>query len=237
MQLFYSAQIGSDSPTYTFPREESKHIIRVLRKQEGDLIHLTDGCGFLYTCTITNANPNKCTVQIKERVYHEPMPYSLHIAVAPTKNNDRFEWFLEKATEIGITEITPLLCDHSERKTIKEERFSKIVQSAMKQSLQMHLPKLHPLTSFSTFIAQLEEKKATKYIAHCDDGSKISLQGSLASHNEVIILIGPEGDFSEKEILIALENKYIALTLGKNRLRTETAALTACQLISFLNEQ
>ncbi|MFT5752171.1 MAG: 16S rRNA (uracil1498-N3)-methyltransferase [Flavobacteriales bacterium] len=237
MQLFYSAEIGIDNPTYTFSREESKHIIRVLRKKEEDVVHITDGRGYLYTCTIISANPNKCTVQITDSLFHEPMPYKLHMAVAPTKNNDRFEWFLEKATEIGITEITPLLCDHSERKNIKEERLSKIVQSAMKQSLQMHLPKLHPLTTYASFISQLEEKTATKYIAHCEDGVKISLQQSLSLHNEVVILIGPEGDFSEKEILIALENKYIALTLGKNRLRTETAALTACQLLSFLNEQ
>lgn len=237
MQLFYSAEIGPENPTYTFPREESKHIVKVLRKKEDDLIHLTDGRGFLYSCKIITANPNKCTVHISDSLYHEPMSYKLHIAVAPTKNNDRFEWFLEKATEIGITEITPLLCDHSERKTIKEERLSKIVQSAMKQSLQMHLPKLHPLTTFSSFISQLEGNNASKYIAHCEDGNKISLQSSLAPHNDVVILIGPEGDFSEKEILIALENKYIAVTLGKNRLRTETAALTACQLLSFLNEQ
>lgn len=237
MQLFYSSEIGLDNPAYTFPREESKHIIRVLRKKEGDIVHITDGRGYLYTCIIINDNPNKCTVQIRDSVFHEPMEYSLHVAVAPTKNNDRFEWFLEKATEIGITEITPLLCDHSERKTVKEERLSKIVQSAMKQSLQMHLPTLHPLTTFSEFITQLEEINAAKYIAHCEDGKKISLQKSLVPQNDVVILIGPEGDFSKKEILIALENKYIALTLGKNRLRTETAALTACQLVSFLNEQ
>ena len=143
MQLFYSPNISSTTQEFTFSREESKHIVRVLRKKEGDVVHITDGLGYRYDGIITAANHNKCAVNITTSSYQESMPYKLHMAVAPTKNTDRFEWFLEKATEIGISEITPILCDHSERKVIKQERLEKIIQSAMKQSLQTHLPKLN----------------------------------------------------------------------------------------------
>lgn len=237
MQLFYSPHISSNQQEFTFSREESKHIVRVLRKKEGDMVHISDGLGYRYDGVITHANHNKCAIKIIGSTYSQPMPYKLHMAVAPTKNTDRFEWFLEKATEIGISEITPILCDHSERKVIKQERLEKIIQSAMKQSLQTHLPKLNKLITFEQFVAQLEEFDGLKCIAHCEDDAKKSFKNLGVAVNDVVILIGPEGDFSKKEISIALENKYLAITLGKNRLRTETAALTACQWVSFLNEQ
>ncbi|RMB60966.1 16S rRNA (uracil(1498)-N(3))-methyltransferase [Dokdonia sinensis] len=234
MQLFYNSDIELLTKTYSFPRDESKHIVRVLRKQEGDTLHITNGKGYIFKGTITAAGQNKCIIEIKSFEQQAPLPYYLHLAVAPTKSNDRFEWFLEKATEIGISEITPLLCDHSERKVIKQERFEKIIQSAMKQSLQAHLPKLNPLASFKDFIndASCEHK----FIAHCEPTKKNKLSHSAALKKKVLVLIGPEGDFSPEEISSAAENKYIAVTLGSQRLRTETAAITACQLISFLND-
>jgi len=234
MQLFYSEQLTKDTATYTFPREESKHIVKVLRKRLEDTIYITNGKGFLFTSQIINDNPNRCMVAIKEQKFHKPTPYTLHIAIAPTKLNDRFEWFLEKATEIGISEITPLLCDHSERKTIKWERYNKILQSALKQSLQYHLPLLHPLTSFKDFLEQTHDIKSAKCIAHCEKGHKKTLNTDLLEQNHITILIGPEGDFSLHEIKSAITQQYQEITLGTTRLRTETAGLLACCSIAFL---
>ncbi|WP_396596464.1 16S rRNA (uracil(1498)-N(3))-methyltransferase [Dokdonia sp. R86516] len=234
MQLFYSETLTTDSDTYTLPKDESKHVIRVLRKKTGDAIQLTNGKGYLFNAIVAEENPNKCRLQIENYSYQEPRDYKLHLAVAPTKLNDRFEWFLEKATEIGITEITPLLCDHSERKVIKEERFIKIIQSAMKQSLHYHLPKLHPLTQFSEFVKH--ERMDKTFIAHCEDLKKESLKDYLKPHESYTILIGPEGDFSTKEIELALKEGITPVSLGKSRLRTETAAVVACHSVAFVNE-
>ncbi|MFT5892575.1 MAG: 16S rRNA (uracil1498-N3)-methyltransferase, partial [Dokdonia sp.] len=165
----------------------------------------------------------------------EPVPYKLHIAIAPTKLNDRFEWFLEKSTEIGITEITPIICDHSERKQIKEERFKKIVQSAMKQSLQAHLPVLHPMTTLKDFIAS-QPQAHLSCIAHCEEGEKSPLTKELTAAKDILILIGPEGDFSSQEITQAVSKGYKEITLGNSRLRTETAGIVACHSIAFLHQ-
>ena len=235
MQLFYSEAISEDSDTYTFPREESKHIIRVLRKQTGDSVAITNGKGFLFKGEIIDSNPNKCTIQLRSASFQEPIPYKLHIAIAPTKLNDRFEWFLEKSTEIGITEITPIICDHSERKQIKEERFKKIVQSAMKQSLQTHLPILHPMTTFKDFIAS-QPKASISCIAHCEEGKKSPLTKELTAAKDILILIGPEGDFSSQEITQAVNLGCKEITLGNSRLRTETAGIVACHSIAFLHQ-
>ena len=233
MQLFYSEQLTEETENYTFPREESKHIIKVLRKRQGDSIYITNGKGFLFTSQIINDNPNKCTVAITEQEYHKPRSYNLHIAIAPTKLNDRFEWFLEKATEIGITEITPLLCDHSERKTIKWERYNKILQSALKQSLQYHLPILNPLTSFKDFLEKADSSNTLKCIAHCEEGKKETINATFLDKNHITILIGPEGDFSSQEIKNAIAQEYQEITLGTTRLRTETAGLLACCSVAF----
>ena len=158
----------------------------------------------------------------------------MHLAVSPTKMNDRYEWFLEKATEIGITEITPLLCDHSERKQIKTDRFDKILLSAMKQSNQYFLPKLNEPMAFKEFIKL--KREGLSLIAHCEETNKKSLKNTLKPNQNVTILIGPEGDFSSKEIQTALENQYIPVTLGNTRLRTETAAIVACHSVAFINE-
>ncbi len=236
MQLFYSSTITPESNTYTLPRDESKHVIRVLRKRIGDIINLTDGKGYLYTSEIEDSNPNKCKLSILSATYQEPRGYELHIAIAPTKLNDRFEWFLEKATEIGVTEFTPLLCDHSERKSIKTERFEKIIQSAMKQSLHYHLPKLNKLTTFSEFLNE-NSGKNDLFIAHCEDGRKELFQKRIVAGKKITILIGPEGDFSNKEIRTALENKLLPISLGDSRLRTETAGIVACHTVALVNQK
>ena len=235
MQLFYNSEIDKNTKEITFNNVESRHIVKVLRKKEEDQIFITNGKGELFDCKITSANHKRCIVSVINREEKkQPRDYYLHIAISPLKNNDRLEWFLEKATEIGIDEITPILCDHSEKKFIKSERLKKIILSATKQSLKFHLPKLNPLISYSEFLKK--EHKNTVYIAHCDEGIKDFLQNHIEPKESVTILIGPEGDFSSKEIANGIKSGFIPITLGKNRLRTETAALVAVQNISFINQ-
>jgi 16S rRNA (uracil1498-N3)-methyltransferase len=234
MQLFYNSSIIETNTSFVFDKEESKHIIKVLRKKEGDILFVTNGLGILFKTEIALASDNKCTVKILSFEKQEAPKYHLHLAVAPTKMNERYEWFLEKATEIGIQEITPILCDHSERKVIKTDRFQKILESAMKQSLHYYLPQLNEPIPFKDFLKK--EFKGQKFIAHCEDTDKKSLKNELKSNENVTILIGPEGDFSVKEIQLALENNFIPVSLGKTRLRTETAAVIACHSVVFKNE-
>lgn len=234
MQLFYTPDINSSLQDFSFDKEESKHIVKVLRKKEGDILHVTNGSGELFHTEIILASDKKCTVKITQTETQHPTSFYLHLAVAPTKMNDRFEWFLEKATEIGVHEITPIICDHSERKVIKTERFDKIIQSAMKQSLQFYLPKLNEPILFKDFINQ--EHKGNLCIAHCEETDKKLLKDVVKPNEAFTILIGPEGDFSEKEIEQALKNNYIPVSLGNTRLRTETAAVVACHSVVFANE-
>ena len=234
MQLFYNPDINSDSNGFSFDKEESKHIVKVLRKKEGDILHVTNGLGCLFSTEIILASDRKCSVKIVETKTAEKADYYIHLAVAPTKMNDRFEWFLEKATEMGIHEITPIICDHSERKVIKTERFDKIIQSAMKQSLQFFLPKLNEPISFKDFINQ--KHNGNLCIAHCEETNKKLLKDIIKPKEKYTILIGPEGDFSEKEIQSALSNNYIPVSLGNTRLRTETAAVVACHSVDFINQ-
>ncbi|WP_028374635.1 16S rRNA (uracil(1498)-N(3))-methyltransferase [Leeuwenhoekiella sp. MAR_2009_132] len=236
MQLFYNPDIAAEATQATFPKDESKHIVKVLRKKAGDLLDITNGSGNFFKAEITTASPSGCIVKIIEVTTQNPLPYELHMAVAPTKLNDRFEWFLEKATEIGITEITPIICDHSERKVIKEDRYERILQSAMKQSLKAYIPKLNPAISFSEFIALTTNYVGVKYIAHCEETSKFSLKQKLQKGGSNLILIGPEGDFSTSEIENALETGFIPVMLGESRLRTETAAVVAVHSVAFVNE-
>jgi len=235
MQLFYNPEISETAENFFFDREESKHIIKVLRKKEGDNLFVTNGLGYVFKTEIILASDTKCQVKIISSEKSERLKYKLHLAVAPTKMNDRFEWFLEKATELGVTEITPIICDHSERKIIKTDRFDKIILSAMKQSLQSYLPKLNDPIAFKDFI-KLQKPEGLNLIAHCEETDKKSLKNVLKPNENVTILIGPEGDFSEKEINLALENNYIPVTLGNTRLRTETAAVIACHSVVFTNE-
>lgn len=234
MQLFYNPDLTQDYPDFSFSREESKHIVRVLRKKEGDTLRITNGKGWLFTAHIIIANPNNCKVRVIDKELQARRPYKVHLVVAPTKMNDRYEWFLEKATEIGVDTITPIICENSERKTIKKVRFNKIIQSAMKQSLQCYLPKLNDACSFMEFMEQDHDWQ--KFIAHCEDSDRKSFKSQLKTNQDVTILIGPEGDFSVKEITTALDNNYIPVTLGETRLRTETAAIVACHTISLVNE-
>ena len=234
MQLFYNSEINITLKEFSFDKEESKHIVKVLRKTEGDTLHVTNGLGDLFLTEIILASEKKCTVRIVTTETSPPTDFYIHIAVAPTKMNDRLEWFLEKATEMGIHEITPIICDRSERKIIKNERFDKIILSAMKQSLQSFLPKLNEPISFKDFINQQHDGNLC--IAHCLETEKKLLKNTIKSKEKYTILIGPEGDFSEKEIQLALTNNYIPVSLGNTRLRTETAAIVACHSVVFVNE-
>lgn len=223
MHIFYDPHIKSEERFHSLTEEESKHACRVLRLKQTDKIMLLDGNGSEYTTQITDANPKKCKVEIIAKRIQEIPSFDIHIAIAPTKNNDRIEWFLEKSTEIGITEITLLLCANNERKHTKEERFEKILISAMKQSKRLFLPKLNTLTSFKDFIS----RNPKGLIAHCYEREKSSIYESFINHN-CPILIGPEGDFTLQEVELALQSGYKTITLGENRLRTETAGLYAC---------
>ncbi|UJH66984.1 16S rRNA (uracil(1498)-N(3))-methyltransferase [Allomuricauda sp. SCSIO 65647] len=233
MQLFYDPSLDNSSKQFDFSPEESRHIIKVLRKREGDIVKITNGKGYLFEAKIVQADQKKCRAQLVFEEKTVQRLHTLHMVVAPTKMNDRYEWFLEKATEIGVNEITPVLCEHSERKIIKPERLQKVLQSAMKQSLQTYLPKLNPLTDFKTFMAQ--NQNGLKFIAHCAEGEKMELKRRVSADKDVTILIGPEGDFSSAEINLAQKNGYVPISLGRNRLRTETAAIVACTTVAMVN--
>lgn len=234
MQLFYNPNISETTSEFSFDKEESRHIVKVLRKSVGDTLNITNGKGYLFTAKITIPDIKKCMVNIVSKTLQPKREYSLHLAVAPTKMNDRYEWFLEKATEIGIDTITPIICDHSERKVIKTERFERILQSAMKQSLSSYVPTLNDAITFKDFITQ--DFTGDLYIAHCEETNRKSLKQQLKPKADITILIGPEGDFSVKEIETALQNNFIPVTLGETRLRTETAAIVACHSVAFVNE-
>jgi len=234
MQLFYNSDIKSTDTIFQFDKEESKHIIKVLRKRGGDIIHITNGKGYLFHSEITLESEKKCEVKIIKIDAFEARKYNLHIAIAPTKMNDRLEWFLEKATEIGIDEISLILCDHSERKTFKIDRAEKIIQAAMKQSNQFYLPKINEPISFSDFISK--ETNSLNFIAHCEEDKKDLFKNGIQANQNILVLIGPEGDFSPKEIALALKNNFIPVSLGNTRLRTETAGIVACHTVALINE-
>lgn len=235
MQLFYNSTIDKNTLQITFDKIESRHIVKVLRKKEGDAIYITNGKGQVFNCKITIANDKKCLVSILGKEEKKQFKdYYLHVAIAPTKNNDRLEWFIEKATEIGIDEITPIICQNSERKIIKKERLEKIIVAAMKQSLKFYLPKLNEAVSFSEFLKK--KQKGDIYIAHCEESEKKHLKSVIKPKDSVTILVGPEGDFTVTEISESIAKNHIPITLGINRLRTETAALVAVQNISFINQ-
>ena len=232
MHVFYTPDINSNK--YTLNEEESKHCSKVLRLGVGDVVHLIDGKGGLYKAEIFEAHKKHVQlVVIEEQKEFGKRNHHLHIAIAPTKNIDRLEWFLEKATEIGIDEITPIICDRSERKIIKEERLEKVITSAVKQSLTAYHPKLNPAISFADFVKNNNE--SAKFIAHCMDGEKSYINQITHPNQSYLILIGPEGDFSPAELSSALLNGFKPVTLGNTRLRTETAALAACFEVNYMN--
>jgi 16S rRNA (uracil1498-N3)-methyltransferase len=235
MHLFYTPDITSD--IYTLSEEESKHAVRVLRLKTGDHIQLIDGSGGFYEAEIIDDHQKRCTVKIiSKQTGFGKRNWKLHIAIAPTKNNDRMEWFIEKATEIGIEEITPLDCDKSERTVIKTERFNKVAISAIKQSLKAYLPVINELTEFKKFIATTSGFSGEKFIAHCHSREALPhIKTVYTPQQNTLILIGPEGDFSTEEVKLATENGFKEISLGQSRLRTETAALYACVTINMLN--
>ncbi len=234
MLLFYNPAIHPDDKSIRFDKKESRHIIKVLRKVNGDKLHVTNGKGFLFDAEIIRDNPNQCVAEIKTHSFEEPLAYRLHLAIAPTKRNDRFEWFLEKATEMGITEITPIICAHSERRQLKLKRFQRIIQSAMKQSLRYHLPQLNEPVQFSQLLNNKFDGQ--QFIAHCEKEEKRPLKDLANPGLSTHILIGPEGDFSTSEIQQALTAGFEPVSLGTHRLRTETAGIAACHTISLLNQ-
>ena len=224
MYLFYTPNIQTSR---CLSEEESGHCVRVLRYTRGDEILLTDGRGMTYTARITNPHPKHCEFEvIASEQQVRSHSFHLHLAVAPPKNIERFEWMVEKCTEIGVDEITPLLCRFSERKQLRTDRLEKIILSAAKQSLMAYLPKLNELTDFDTLVRNVAEQD--KFIAHCYKKDKRVLRDEIKTGRDAIILIGPEGDFSEQEIQHALSAGFVPVSLGDSRLRTETAGVVAC---------
>jgi len=232
MYTFYIQNIQENIAS--LDETDSRHCIQVLRMKHGNRVNLIDGKGGFYEGIICSSGSRTVSVRLirTERNYGK-RNYFLHIAIAPTKNIDRFEWFIEKSAEIGIDEITPLLCHRSERKKIRNDRLEKILISAIKQSVNAYLPVLNPMAEFNSFISACREKN--KYIAHCKGDQKQWLIHAKKYDRKFVVLIGPEGDFSDEEIILAENNNYIPVSLGRNRLRTETAGVVACQIISDLN--
>ena len=233
MHLFYTPDIHAD--TYTLSEEESRHCTRVLRLQQGDTVYLVDGVGGLYTAVIQEANQKKCKLQVIDRQQdYNKLPYVSHIAVAPTKNLDRIEWFVEKAVEIGVSEISFLLCEHSERRQLRLDRLEKIAVSAMKQSQKGYLPLLHDLVPYQKFVKRCLPEQT--FIAHLESDATLSIKDYYKAGKPHCILIGPEGDFSSQEIEAAYQAGIRPVTLGNSRLRTETAALVACHTLHVLHD-
>ncbi|HPG73327.1 MAG TPA: 16S rRNA (uracil(1498)-N(3))-methyltransferase [Bacteroidales bacterium] len=233
MQLFYSNNITIDN-TGSLQTTESLHCIRVLRHKTGDMIYVTDGKGKLFHAQITDYKPGECKFQIiSQHTGSGKRNYYNHIAIAPTKNIDRMEWFVEKAVEIGIDEISFLKCRYSERKHINIDRITRIAESAMKQSLNTYLPKINELSDYSNFITHYHSK--AKCIAICSETPVSYVTDIITAKEQSLVLIGPEGDFSNEEIQLALSHQYKPVSLGHNRLRTETAGIVTCQILASLN--
>jgi 16S rRNA (uracil1498-N3)-methyltransferase len=234
MQLFYAPEITSEK-IYLLPEEESSHCIAVLRYKEGQDITITDGKGSIFFAVIVRMAKKQVTVEIKEaQKISNPRSYHLHIAIAPTKNIERFEWFLEKTTEIGIDEITPLITENSERRVIRADRLEKIMIAAMKQSLKAFLPRLNPICNFHDFMNAVHQDR--RFIAHCFKDARILLQNAYSPGTDATIMIGPEGDFTPNEIQQAMEKGFTSISLGDSRLRTETAGIVACHTLYIQNQ-
>ncbi len=232
MHLFYTPEISSTE--YTLTEEESKHCIRVLRLKAGDPVYLIDGVGGFYYAKITEDHPKRCTVSVYQTIKeYGKRNYHLTIAIAPTKSIDRFEWFLEKATEIGIDRIVPFVSKQSERKVVKPDRLNKIINAAMKQSKQAYLPKFEELCSFDELLSL--DLPPKKFIAHCFDDEKYYLTNEVQKHENVCVLIGPEGDFTKQEVEKAIEKGFKPVSLGNSRLRTETAGIVATHTVAMIN--
>lgn len=231
MNIFYQPRINEG--IYYLDEEESRHCVRVLRKRQGDAIRITDGQGHFFEGTITRAHDRQCTFEIGSTQAEPLPPFSIHIAISPTRNPDRIEWFVEKAVETGVNAITLIRSRNSERTFLKTDRLNKVAVSAMKQSLKAWLPSIHPLASFDDFVRQRVENQ--KYIAFVDPSNPAHLMDAAVSGGPYVVLIGPEGDFSRDELQLALDNGFIKVSLGRSRLRTETAGLVACHTLNLVN--
>lgn len=231
MQLFYAYKIEQNIAW--LDQEESRHCTKTLRKQIGDSISFTDGCGKIYQGELIDISKKTCQLKIVETIRHDTdKKFKLHIAIAPTKNISRLEWFLEKSTEFGIDEISFLLCQRSERKHIRLDRLEKIVRSAAKQSLKSYFPKLNDLVKFNDFVSSNET--TYKAIAHCNESTLPHFKTKIPTENDILILIGPEGDFSEEEVMKAEQHGFQSVGLGSSRLRTETAGIAACHTVHLI---
>jgi 16S rRNA (uracil1498-N3)-methyltransferase len=213
--------------------EESRHCVKVLRRKNGDAIRITDGQGLFYEAVITDANASKCAFSVHNTVREAKKDYFIHVAIAPTKNPDRLEWFVEKATELGIDKITFLRTEHTEKVFLKKERLSKVAISAMKQSLKATLPVISDLQNFNDFV--IESSEAQKFIAYVDEANPVHLKDAALNERSSLVLIGPEGDFSKEELDLALSTGFRKVSLGRSRLRTETAGIAACHILNLVN--
>jgi 16S rRNA (uracil1498-N3)-methyltransferase len=231
VNLFFEPNISQG--VHYLDQTESHHAVKVLRKKTGDRIRITDGKGFFYDAVIVSADARHCSFELDSKIQVPQPEFSIHIAISPTKNADRIEWFVEKAVEIGVQEISLIDCDHTERRHIKTDRLEKMATSAMKQSLKAYLPVVHPLIPLRDFIASASADQ--KFIAHVDTENKAHLQNSAQGKNSYVILIGPEGDFSNEELTLAETYEFKKVTLGPSRLRTETAGLVACHILNLAN--
>lgn len=233
MQLFFQEKI--DTPITYLDEEESKHLVKVLRKKQGDPIRLTNGKGQVFDCVILEANPKKTSLKILKSAEIPEESFHIHLAIAPTKSPDRMEWLVEKITELGFHELTLLETMNSERSFLKTDRLQKKVISACKQSLKFRIPELHQSRKLSELFKSKDFDQYQKFIAYVDEEHKNHLFDVAKPNGKYLILIGPEGDFDPKEIQSAFELGFIPVSLGKSRLRTETAGLAAVQILQLLN--
>jgi 16S rRNA (uracil1498-N3)-methyltransferase len=235
MNVFYCPDIASHEATLS--PEESAHCIRVLRLGRGEKVQVIDGKGGYYAAEIADPDAKKCRLEILATLDHAKVRnYKIKVAIAPTKNLDRFEWFIEKSVEIGIDMITPLLCQRSERRVLKTDRLHKLILSTMKQAIIPFRPVLDELTAFNTFVVKPGVPKNNRFIAHCEDTGRKKLMEVCKASQDIVVLIGPEGDFAPEEISFATDHGFIPVSLGVNRLRTETAGVVACHTINILND-
>jgi 16S rRNA (uracil1498-N3)-methyltransferase len=230
VNLFYQPLIGEG--IHYLDEEESRHCVKVLRRQSGDTISITDGKGFFYEALIRKADSGQCTFDIVKQTSEKNRSFRIHIAVSPTKNTDRIEWFVEKSVEIGIDEVTLIECKNSERSYIKTERLRKVAVSAMKQSIRATLPKINEITPFDKVVGV---DATQKFIAYVDAANPAHLMNETKPGGDYLVLIGPEGDFTAQELEAAVDEQFTKVSLGESRLRTETAALAACHILALVN--
>ncbi|MEO6719788.1 MAG: 16S rRNA (uracil(1498)-N(3))-methyltransferase [Ferruginibacter sp.] len=231
LPFFYKEEIKREDSTIVLNEETSRHIAQVLRMQNGEQVQLTDGAGNLFTAEITDNNKKRCAANIISTSFHQPSSRKITIAISLLKNAHRFEWFLEKATEIGVSEIVPLICERTEKQHFRQDRMKGILVSAMLQSQQTWLPLLHEPVKFTSFINQA--RNGQKFIAHCEEDARQQLIKEIDPAASQVLLIGPEGDFTKVEIEDALQHQFVAVSLGDTRLRTETAGVVAATLLKF----